>query len=99
MMTTQLLKIGNSKAEGILVKEPGGKGHPNLILITCDKGYLMCGYLNLSAAEKFGDAAVQVGGADFTAVLSSPIKGFTSAAAALGVREGMTGEEAAALLN
>jgi uncharacterized protein YunC (DUF1805 family) len=59
----------------------------------------MCGYLNLDAAEKFGDAAVLVGGADFDAVLKNPIKGMTSAAKALGVRDGMTGEEAAEILN
>ena len=59
----------------------------------------MCGYLNLPAAEKFGDAAVLVGGADFDAVLANEIKGATSAAKALGVKEGMTGREAAAILN
>ena len=69
-----------------------------MIVIECEKGYLMCGYLNMDAAEKFGDAAVLVGGADFAAVLQNPIKGMTSAARALGVREGMTGAEAAQLL-
>lgn len=59
----------------------------------------MCGYLNLDAAEKFGDAAVLVGGADFEAVLTNPIKGMTTAAKEAGVREGMTGSEAAAVLN
>ena len=78
---------------------PGGEGHPNMIVVQCKKGYLMCGYLNLAAAEKFGDAAVLVGGADFAAVLKNPIKGMTEAAKLAGVKEGMTGEEAAAVLN
>ena len=70
-----------------------------MIVVQCKKGYLMCGYLNLAAAEKFGDAAVLVGGADFAAVLKNPIKGMTEAAKLAGVKEGMTGEEAAAVLN
>lgn len=99
MVQTELLSIGKGDAEGVLIQSPGGKDHPSMILIRCRKGYLMCGYLNLAAAEKFGDAAVLVGGADFDAVLKNPIKGMTPAAAALGVTPEMTGLEAAAALN
>lgn len=99
MLVTEQLETANGFVEGIMAKAPGGEGHPNMILVTCRKGYLMCGYLNLAAAEKFGDAAVLVGGADFEAVLSNPIKDATSAAKALGVKEGMTGREAAAILS
>ena len=81
MVITETLTFKNSEAEGIMVKAPGGEGHPNMITIVCKKGYLMCGYLNLEAAEKFGDAAVLVSGSDFTQVLYNPIKGMTSAAA------------------
>ena len=84
---------------GTMLVAPGGEGHPNMIVVQCKKGYLMCGYLNLDAAEKFGDAAVLVGGADFAAVLKNPIKGMTEAARLAGVKKGMTGEEAAAVLN
>ena len=98
-MQIKEIKIKESKVQGILLESPGGEGHPNMIIITCDKGYLMCGYLNLAAAEKFGDAAVLVGGADFEAVLSNQIKGMTSAAKAFGVTEDMTGAQAAAILN
>lgn len=99
MVQIQELNINGTKAQGMLLVSPGGEGHPNMIEITCDKGYLMCGYLNLEAAEKFGDAAVLVGGTDFNAVLANPIKGATTAAKALGVKDGMTGAEAAVLLN
>lgn len=99
MTEIEILKVGNTKAQGILLRAPGGEGHPNMIVVECEKGYLMCGYLNLDAAEKFGDAAVLVGGADFEAVLANPIKGMTSAAKAAGVKDGMTGAEAAAVLN
>lgn len=93
------LEVNGTAAQGIMLCAPGGEGHPNMIIVQCKSGYLMCGYLNIDAAEKFGDAAVLVGGADFQAVLDNPIKGMTSAAAKAGVKEGMTGAEAAAVLN
>ena len=99
MLVVEQLETATGSVQGVMAKAPGGEGHPNMILITCKRGYLMCGYLNLPAAEKFGDAAVLVGGADFDAVLANEIKGATSAAKALGVKEGMTGREAAAILN
>lgn len=99
MVNIEQLAINGTAAQGILIQAPGGEGHPNMIVVECKKGYLMCGYLNLDAAEKFGDAAVLVGGADFNAVLANPIKGMTSAAKEAGVKEGMTGAEAAAVLN
>ena len=99
MLTVEQLDIKGTKSEGFLLAAPGGEGHPNMIVINCRRGYLMCGYLNMEAAEKFGDPAVLVGGADFEAVLGNPIKGMTRAAADLGVKEGMTGAEAAAVLN
>ena len=99
MLIVDQFNINGTEAQGILIQAPGGEGHPNMIVVACKKGYLMCGYLNMEAAEKFGDAAVLVGGAGFEAVLSNQIKGMTSAAAALGVKDGMTGAEAAAVLN
>lgn len=99
MVQIEQLDINGTSAQGILVKAPGGEGHPNIIIIQCKQGFLMCGYMNQGAAENFGDAAVLVGGADFDAVLANPIKGMTSAAAQLGVKEGMTGMQAAEALN
>ncbi|MGI6107286.1 MAG: DUF1805 domain-containing protein [Lachnospiraceae bacterium] len=99
MIQIEQIDVKGSMAQGIMAAAPGGEGHPNMILIECRRGYLMCGYLNMAAAEKFGDAAVLVGGADFEAVLNNPIKGMSAQAAALGVKEGMTGREAAAVLN
>jgi uncharacterized protein YunC (DUF1805 family) len=99
MVEIEQLRIDGRAAQGTLIREPGGAGHPNMIVVECKKGYLMCGYLNMEAAEKFGDAAVLVGGADFEAVLSNPIRAMTKAAEALGVKTGMTGREAAKVLN
>lgn len=99
MAEIKTLSINGKNATGTILLSPGGENHPNLIIIECEKGFLMCGYINMAAAEKFGDAAVQVGGASFDEVLSNPIKAFTTKAKELGVKEGMTGREAAEILN
>lgn len=99
MLNTSDIKTGNTTATGYLLENPGGEGHPNMIVVQCKKGYLMCGYLNMDAAEKFGDAAVLVSGAGFDEVLSNPIKGATSKARALGITDGITGQKAAEILN
>ncbi len=99
MMQIEQLDVKGTAAQGFMLCSPGGKDHPNMIVVQCRKGFLMCGYMNLEVADKFGDAAVLVGGADFAAVLANPIKGMTAAAKEAGVKEGMTGEEAAAVLN
>ena len=99
MVKMDLLEVEGKAVQGILVQAPGGEGHPNMLVLLCKKGYIMCGYLNQPAAEKFHDAAAIVGGASFEEILANPVKGVTPAAAALGVEIGMTGAQAAARLN
>lgn len=99
MMQIGRVSVKGCNAQSLVIQELGGAEHPNLILIQCVKGYLMCGYLNMEAAERFGDAAVLVSGADVEEVLHNPVKGMTTAAAQIGVKEGMTGAEAAEVLN
>ena len=66
-----------------------------ILLIKAKRGFLGCGYFSLATAEKVGDAAVIVSGvSDFETMLAAKVKGFSPAAAALGVTEGMTGREA-----
>ncbi|MEE3393225.1 MAG: DUF1805 domain-containing protein [Lachnospiraceae bacterium] len=93
-MKVEDLSINGNSGLGILIEQPGGDGHPNMIIIQGKRGYIMCGYLNFEAAVKFGDAAVLAGGADFDAILSNVIKKASPEAEKLGVREGMTGREA-----
>ena len=93
------LTIAGNAAEGIIVPELAGEGHASLVVIRLKRGFLMCGYLNLEKAEQLGDAAVRVAGANFDEVLANPITGMTAQAQELGVAEGMTGAEAAAILN
>ena len=70
-------------------------GKAPLILIKADKGYLMCGYLNIASAEKLGDAAAVVKGVStFNDMLNGTVVELTSAAEALGIKMGMKGREA-----
>ena len=58
----------------------------NLILLIGNKGYVMCGYLNLKVAEKFKDAAVKVVGVKtINDVLRAKVNSCTSAARKLGI--------------
>ena len=65
MIEVEMLNVNGQSVQGLRVVAPGGEGHPNMLLIPCRKGYVMCGYLNLPAAESFGDAAAFVGGSCF----------------------------------
>jgi uncharacterized protein YunC (DUF1805 family) len=66
-----------------------------LLVIKTGKGFVMCGYLNIEAAEKMGDVAAKVSGVrNFEDVLNAKVNALTSKAKDLGVKEGMTGREA-----
>jgi uncharacterized protein YunC (DUF1805 family) len=70
-------------------------GKAPLIVIKAERGYLMCGYLNIEVAEKLGDAAAVVRGVNtFEDMLEKEVAEVTSAAEALGIRRGMKGREA-----
>jgi len=70
-----------------------------LIVINADKGFVMCGYLDLEAAAALGDVAVKVKGVrTFEDVLKAPVVGATPSAISLGVKVGMTGREALELM-
>ena len=99
MIEVKQLDVNGQAVTGLRVVAPGGENHPNMLVILCKKGYVMCGYLNAEAAEKFGDAAAIVGGAAFEETLANPVKAVTPAAEALGVAIGMTGAEAVEKLN
>ncbi len=62
---------------------------PPLLLIKGEKGFIMCGYLNIEVAEKLGAAAAIVSGVKtFDEVLNADIKAATSKAEKLGVETG-----------
>ena len=74
-------------------------GREDLLVIRGEHGFLGCGYINLDACEKFGDAAAIVTGVSSCAeMLTAEVKKVSTAAAARGVTVGMTGAEALKLL-
>jgi uncharacterized protein YunC (DUF1805 family) len=71
----------------------------SLLIIEGKLGFLACGYINLQTAQKLSHAAAIVTGVkDFHDMLSAKVVAVSSAAEALGVEEGMSGEEALGLL-
>jgi len=93
MISIEGLKVDGKNLLGIRVDLP--ECLAPLILITAEKGFVMCGFLNVEVAEKIGVSAAMVSGVNtFEDVLNSPIKAITSKAKTLGVQEGMKGAEA-----
>lgn len=74
-------------------------GTTKLLLIQGSRGMLGCGYVSLGAAEKFGHAlAIVKGVASFDDMLAAAVCEISPAAAALGVKAGMTGRAALGLM-
>ncbi len=72
---------------------------PPLLLIKGAKGYVMCGYLNIEAAEKFGSAAAIVSGVKtFDDVLNASIQAATTKAKQLGLEPGKVVKDVIAAL-
>jgi len=70
-----------------------------LLMISGSKGVLACGYLSTAALEKNGDAAAIVRGvSSFEDMLVAEIQEVTPQAIALGIRPGMTGQDALEVL-
>ncbi len=61
-----------------------------LLLIKGERGFAMCGYLNINAANKLGDRAMIVSGVmDLEDMLNAPVKYVSEKLRKEGVREGM----------
>jgi uncharacterized protein YunC (DUF1805 family) len=79
------IQIGDRAVEALAFSLTG----KNLIVLRGSRGYIMCGYLDLEAAEKFNDAAVKITGvATIDDALKANVASCTKAAKALGIREG-----------
>lgn len=74
-------------------------GKAPFLLLKGERGYVMCGYLNLEAATKLGDMGVRVSGvSDLDDVLGSKVAGCTPSAQEAGIKEGQTVSEILHLL-
>ncbi|MFH2146055.1 MAG: DUF1805 domain-containing protein [Candidatus Omnitrophota bacterium] len=87
--------INNTAIQTFLIKLP----HANLILAVAPKGIIMCGYMDIDVAQKLNDAAGIVSGVKTVKeLLEKPIVKLTVQAEKLGVRIGLSGEEALRLM-
>jgi len=86
------IKIDDKTVLGLKVELPDS---PPLLLMVGEKGFIMCGYLNVEVAERLQVAAAMVSGVkSFQDVLEAEIKAVTSKARELGISLGMKGREA-----
>ncbi|MBP2029943.1 uncharacterized protein YunC (DUF1805 family) [Methanohalophilus levihalophilus] len=94
-MIIEQIKIGDKTAVGLQWKMENAA----LLVIKADKGFVMCGYLNIETANKLGDVAAVVSGVStFDDVLEAPLKAVSKNAQKLGISEGITGREALELM-
>lgn len=96
MINMVSLKINDKVAIGLKVELPDS---PPLLIIIGQTGFVMCGFLNMDAAERLNVAAAMVSDVrNFDDVLGAEIKAATSKAKIKGIRIGMKGKEAVKLL-
>jgi len=92
MINVTPLKIGDKEALGLKVDLPDS---PPLLLILGRTGFVMCGFLNMEAAEKVNVTAAMVSGVKtFNDVLEAEIEAVTSKAEMTGIKVGMKGKDA-----
>jgi uncharacterized protein YunC (DUF1805 family) len=84
-MKYKKIKIGHGYIEALEMKMLT----KNLIVLRGSKGYIMCGYLNLAAAERCKDAAIKITGVGaIQEALQSTVFSCSSRARKLGVYKG-----------
>lgn len=89
------LNVGKKNIEAFSMK----LAKKNLIVFKGKKGYVMCGYLNMQAAERFEEAAVMITGvSSISEALRSSVHSCSSAAAQLGIHAGQPMSEALEIL-
>jgi uncharacterized protein YunC (DUF1805 family) len=92
MINIQTIKVDGKDCLGLRVDLPDS---PPMLLIIADKGFVMCGLLNMESAERIGVAAAMVSGVKtFDDVLNAQVKAVTSKAKGFGLEVGMKGAEA-----
>ncbi len=90
-MEIEVVDINGKKALGVRIP----LDRAPLILIKGEKGFLMCGLLNVEAADALNMACARVSGVkNFEEILKKPVVEVSQAAKALGVEPGMSGREA-----
>jgi len=96
-MVNAMIRISKFEVDGKagLGLQVGLPDSPPLVLLIGNKGFVMCGYLNIDAAEKLGVAAAVVTGVSTVEdALNAEVKAATEEAKKNGVDVGMPGREA-----
>jgi uncharacterized protein YunC (DUF1805 family) len=96
MISVTTLRVDGKSFMGLRTDLPDS---PPLLLIMGEKGFVMCGFLNVESAEKLGVTAAVVSGVKtFDEVLNGQVKAVTSKAKNLGIEVGMKGADALKLM-
>lgn len=95
MMQLKPIDIEGRVATGVEVKLP----KTTLLVVTTDKGYIMCGALDVQLLnDKLGDRKIIAGRAvgvkTLDELLAAPLESVTLEAEALGIHAGMKGSDA-----
>ena len=97
MIMVENLDIHGKAFQGVKVDL---KGLPPIVLIEGNKGFVMCGYLNIDSAESLGAAAAVVSGvSSWEDILNAKIKTSTTKAKALGLEPGKVVRDVIAALD
>ena len=90
MMRSQAIPLQHGEATGYALD----LGNAPLLIIQVKNGYVMCGYLNMAAANKLGDIAGRVTGVKtFEDVLKATVVEVSDRAKQKGLKEGMSGQD------
>ncbi|MGC8646811.1 MAG: YunC family protein [Thermoplasmata archaeon] len=94
-MEIENIRLDNGNAMGLR----WNLGNAYLLIIKREKGYLMCGYLNMEIANRVGDIAGIVSGVStFDEMLEKPVNVLSKKAIETGIKPGINGKEFLELL-
>jgi len=87
VLRTKIIEINGKKIVGFEIDLPNA---PPLIILRGDKGFIMCGYLDIKVAEKLGLVAARITGVkNVEEALDKTINEATSKAIEQGIKPGM----------
>ena len=90
MLKIKKIKIGKKYIQVLSLK----LASKNLVVLRGDKGYVMCGYLNLAVANKFKDVAVKITGvATIEEALKARVHSLSFPALKMGIYKGQPVKE------
>ncbi len=90
-MVVEDIKLENGTAVGLKFELQNAP----LVLVKAERGFVMCGYLNMDVADRLGDIACNVSGvSNFDQLFDAEIIELTEKAKDIGIQLGMHGKEA-----